>query len=228
MGSRLHLLDSGCHLQDHSKLCTFLGLLKLLLSLAELGKVESGFRLSRSKFSLQLLDFSFKLGHGSLSSFKSSVLCISKTTFKLSKLIVQRVLGTSQVGSMILLCPKFVSKTSSINHGLLCFLLSILCCYKHTINLSLHGMDGRFQLALGSHITSVDSLHVVDSTTSISDVSLQLTLGTARSIQKGFAFFNFSRERAAALRSEMPTCSVICAFARASSSKSWMVSRSWV
>merc|ERR1711915_1154373 len=37
-------------------------------------------------------------------------------------------------------------------------------------------------------------MHVVDSTTSISDVTLKLTLSTARSIQKGFAFFNFSRE----------------------------------
>merc|ERR1719268_698336 len=107
---------------------------------------------------------------------------ISKTTFKLSKLIVQRVLSTSQIGCMILLCSKFISKTSSINHSLLCFLLCILCSYKHAINLSLHGMDGRLQLALRSHVTSIDSLHVVDSTTSISNVSLQLALSTARSI----------------------------------------------
>merc|ERR1719394_2383103 len=120
---------------------------------------------------------------------------ISKTSsIKFSKLIVQRVLGSSQVGSMILLCSKFISKTSSINHCLLCFFLCILCSYKHTINLCLHGMDGRFQLALCSHITSVDGLHIVDSTTSISDVSLQLTLSTARSVQKSFAFLNFSRE----------------------------------
>merc|ERR1719419_747957 len=112
----------------------------------------------------------------------SSILCISQTTFKLPKLIVQRVLGTSQVGGMILLCSKFISKTSSINHGLLCLLLCILCSDQHAINLSLHGVDGRLQLALSSHITSIDSLHVVDSTTSISDVSLQLALSTARSI----------------------------------------------
>merc|ERR1712184_207346 len=37
-----------------------------------------------------------------------------------------------------------------------------------------------------------------------------------------------SPERAADLRSEMPTCSTIWALERASSSKAWMVSRSWV
>merc|ERR1719474_21398 len=120
---------------------------------------------------------------------------ISKTSsIKFSKLIVQRILGTSQVSSMILLCSKFVSKTSSINHDLLCFLLSILCSYKHAINFSLHGMNGRLQLALSSHITSIDSLHVIDSATSISNVSLKLTLSTARSIQESLAFLNFSRE----------------------------------
>merc|ERR1719489_542532 len=126
---------------------------------------------------------------------------------------------------MILLSSKLVSKACGIHHCLLGFLLCILGCNKHAINFSLQGVNRGFQLALGSHVASIDGLHIVDCTTCISNVSLELALSTLSTIQRAL-LSSTSPERDAALRSDIPTCSEIWAFARASSSKSWIVSLS--
>merc|ERR1711942_65761 len=238
------------HLQNHSKLCSLLSLLELLLSLPELCKVEScnlfsllylllvGFdlplelcskfrhtvlvlpifslgkgelfalalspleslgcfpsaRLSRCKLSLKLTNLSLHLSHGSLSTLHSSILSICNATLKLSKWVSKRVLGSTHRCCMILLGSKFVSKSCSIHHCFLRFFLSIFGCNKHTINFSLQGVNGGLQLTFGSHVTSIDCLHVVYCTTCISNVSLELALSTVSTIQKGFALFNFSRK----------------------------------
>merc|ERR1719201_1272748 len=63
--------------------------LSALVSLAGLSSAGLGAR----KLSLKLADLVLKLGHGSLSTLGGSVLGISKTAFKLSKLVVQGLLG---------------------------------------------------------------------------------------------------------------------------------------
>merc|ERR1719317_299083 len=88
---------------------------------------------------------------------------------------------------MILLGSKFVSKSCSIHHCFLRFFLSIFGCNKHTINFSLQGVNGGLQLTFGSHVPSIDCLHIVYCTTCISNVSLELALSTVSTIQKGFA-----------------------------------------
>merc|ERR1719513_181888 len=222
------------HLQNHSKLCSLLSLLELLLSLPELCKVEScnlfcllylllvGFdlslelcskfrhavlvlpifslgkgelfalalspleslgcfpsaRLSRCKLSLELTDLSLHFSHGSLSTLHSSILSICKATLKFSELVSKRVFGSSHRCCMILLSSKFVSKACSVHHCFLRFFLSIFGCNKHTINFSLQGVNGGLQLTFGSHVTSIDCLHIVYCTTCISNVSLELALST--------------------------------------------------
>merc|ERR1719312_1084454 len=123
-----------------------------------------------------------------------SILSICKATLKLSKLVSKRVLGSTHRCCMILFGSKFVSKSCSIHHCFLRFFLSIFGCNKHTINLSLQGVNGGLQLMFGSHVTSIDCLHIVYGTACISNVSLELALSTVSPIQKGFALFNFSRK----------------------------------
>merc|ERR1719376_231925 len=141
------------------------------------------------------MNLSLHLSHGSLSTLHSSIFSIGKTTFKLSKLVSKRVLGNAHGCCMILLSSKLVGKTCGIHHCLLGFLLCILGYNKHAIYFSLQGVNRGLQLALGSHIASVDGLHIVDCTTCISNVSLELALSAVSTIQKGFALFNFSRKR---------------------------------
>merc|ERR1719228_2633686 len=148
-------------------------LFALALSPLESLSCFSSARLSRCKLSLKLTNLSLHLSHCSLSTLHSSILSICKATFKLSKLVSKRILGSTHRCCMILLSSKFISKACSIYHCLLGFLLCIL----------------------GSHVASIDGLHVVDSTTCISNVSLELALSTLSTIQKGFALFNFSRKR---------------------------------
>merc|ERR1719430_2986167 len=94
-------------------------------------------RLSRCKLSLKLANLSLHLSHGGLSTLHSSILSICKATFKLSKLVSKRVLGSTHRCCMILLSSKLVGKACGINHGLLGFLLCILGSNKHAINFRL-------------------------------------------------------------------------------------------
>merc|ERR1719232_1144334 len=185
-------------LQNHGELGSLLGLLQLLLSLAELGQVEgsnllslldlllvgldlhlqlacqlghtvlvllvltlgkgkflglalgslvslgglSSARLGGGKLGLKLTDLALQLSHGSLARLQGNILGIRETSLKFSKSIGERVLASSKSSNMFLFSTELISKTSSINHGLLSLGLSSLGRDKHTINLSLEGVDG--------------------------------------------------------------------------------------
>merc|ERR1719394_442800 len=123
-----------------------------------------------------------------------NILGIGETSLKFSKSVGERVLTSSKSSNMLLFSTELISKTSSINHGLLGLVLSILGRDKHTINLSLEGVDGGLELTLASHVTGIDGLHVVDSGSGVSNVILELSDGTVGSIKKSFGLLNLSRE----------------------------------
>merc|ERR1719400_2751795 len=209
-------------LENHGELGTLLGLLELLLSLAELGKVEGGDLLGLLDLLLvgldlalelggelghavlvllvltlgegELLGLALELGHGSLASLEGGVLSIRQSALELTESIVKRVLASSKSGDVLLLSAELISQAGGINHGLLGLLLSILGSNKHTVNLSLESVDAGLELALAGHVTAVDGLHVVDGTTSIRDVILELSDGTAGSIKKSLALLHLARE----------------------------------
>merc|ERR1719410_1982016 len=237
-------------LEDHGELGSLLGLLQLLLCLAELGQVEgsnllslldlllvgldlhlqlvgqlghavlvllvltlgegellglalgslvslvglTSARLGGSKLSLKLTDLALELGHGGLARLQGNVLSIGETSLKFSKSVGERVLASSKSGDMLLFSAELISKTSSINHGLLGLVFGILGSNEHTINVSLEGVDGGLKLALASHVAGIDGLHVVDSRSGVSNVILELSDGAVSTIKKSLGLFNFSRE----------------------------------
>merc|ERR1711899_145557 len=243
-------LISSWHLQDHGELGSLLGLLQLLLSLAELGQVESGdllgllalllvsldlhlklagelghailvllvlglgevkllgfalgsleslgglssAGLSGSQLGLQLADLALHLGHGGLASLQSGIFRISQATLQLSESVGERVLASGQAGDVLLLRAQLVSQAGGVNHRLLSLVLGILGGDKHSVDLSLEGVDAGLQLALGSHITTVDGLHVVDGSTRVSNVILELSDGAVGSIKESLALLHLSRE----------------------------------
>merc|ERR1719445_1065392 len=150
--------------------------------------------LGGGKLSLKLTDLALELGHGGLARLQGNVLSIGETSLKFSKSVGERVLASSKSGDMLLLSAELISKTSSINHGLLCLVLGILCRDEHTIDLSLKGVDGGLELALASHVTGIDGLHVVDSRSGVSNVILELSDGAVGAIKKSLGLLNFSGE----------------------------------
>merc|ERR1719158_2169848 len=169
----------------------FLGL--ALGSLVSLGGLSSA-RLGGGKLGLELTDLALQLGHGRLARLQGNILGIGQTSLKFSKSIGERVLASSKSSNMFLFSTELISKTSSINHGLLGLVLSILGRDKHTINLSLEGVDGGLKLTLASHVAGIDGLHVVDSGSGVSNIILELSDGTVGSIKKSLGLFNLSRE----------------------------------
>merc|ERR1719158_56030 len=169
----------------------FLGL--ALGSLVSLGGLSSA-RLGGGKLGLELTDLALQLGHGGLAGLQGNILGIRETSLKFSKSVGERVLTSSKSSNMFLFSTELISKTSSINHGLLGLVLSILGSNKHTINLSLEGVDGGLKLTLASHVTGIDGLHVVDSGSGVSNVILELSDGTVGSIKKSLGLLNLSRE----------------------------------
>merc|ERR1719383_265018 len=77
---------------------------------------------------------------------------------------------------MILFSSKLISKTSSINHGLLGLLFRVLCSLEHGINLSLESMDLSLKSSLGSHVSGVDGLHFIGSSSRVRDFHIKLAL----------------------------------------------------
>merc|ERR1711862_829249 len=200
----------------------FLGLaLGSLVSLVGL----SSARLGGGKLGLELTDLALQLGHGGLAGLQGNILSIRKTSLKFSKSIGERVLTSSKSSNMFLFSTELISKTSSINHGLLCLILSIFGRDKHTINLSLEGVDGGLKLTLASHVAGIDGLHVVDSGSGVSNVILELSDGTVGSIKKSLGLLNLSRESSSLALRDANLFSNLGSGA-SSSSKAWMVSRS--
>merc|ERR1719225_2511791 len=143
-------------------------LLALALStLVSLGGLSSA-SLGASKLGLQLLDLVLQLGHGGLATLGGGVLGIGETSLELSQLVVQGLLGGGLGRGVVLLGTELVSKTSSIDHRLLGLLLGVLGSAEHGVHLSLDGVDGSLEAALGGHVAAVDDLHVVDGVAAIS------------------------------------------------------------
>merc|ERR1719431_2399997 len=164
--------------------------LSALVCLGRLSRTDLG----GGQLSLKLANLVLQLSHGSLASLGSSVLSISQTALKLSELVVKGLLGRGLAGSMVLLSTELIGQASSINHGLLRLLLGILGSTKHGINLRLDGVDGSLQSALGGHVAAIDDLHVVDGTAAITNLHLQLALGTLSAVQQSLALLKLSRK----------------------------------
>merc|ERR1719323_2838272 len=162
-------------------------------SLEGLGGLTSA-GLGGGQLSLELADLALELGHGGLASLKGSILSVGQSALELTKSVVEGVLAGGEGSDMLLLSAELISQPGGINHGLLGLLLTILGSNKHTINLSLEGVDAGLKLALAGHVTAVDGLHVVDGTTSIRDVILELSNGTVGSIKESLALLNLTRE----------------------------------
>merc|ERR1719402_69796 len=56
------------------------------------------------------------------------------------------------------------------------------------------GLDGSLQSALGGHVAAIDDLHVVDGTAAITNLHLQLALGTLSAVQQSLALLKLSRK----------------------------------
>merc|ERR1711962_1860030 len=142
-------------------------LLALALStLVSLGGLSSA-SLGASELGLQLVDLVLQLGHDSLATLGGGVLGISKTSLELSQLVVQGLLGGGLGRGVVLLGAELVSKASSVDHRLLGLLLGVLGSAEHGVHLSLDGVDGALEAALGGHVAAVDDLHVVDGVAAI-------------------------------------------------------------
>merc|ERR1711878_17389 len=208
-------------LEDHGELGSLLGLLQLLLRLAELGQVEGSNLLGLLDLLLVGLDLALQLagqlrhavlvllvltlGEGQLlglalgpleglGGLTSAALGGGQLSLQLAQSVGQRVLASSKSGHMLLLSTELISQAGSVNHGLLGLLLGILGSHQHTVNLGLEGVDAGLQLALAGHVTAIDGLHVVDSSTGVSDVILQLSDGTVGSIKQSLALLHLTRQ----------------------------------
>ena len=135
-----------------------------------------------------------QLGHGGLATASSSVLSVRKASLELAELVVQGLLGRGLGRGVVLLSAELVSKTSGVNHRLLGLLLGVLGSAQHGVDLSLDGVDGALQSALGGHVAAVDHLHVVDSVAAIGNLHLQLALGTLGAVHQGLALLKLAGE----------------------------------
>merc|ERR1719312_1561976 len=191
------LLELARHIR-HSVLVLLvfiLSELKLLnLAFSSLGSLHvlRSANLDRSQFRLELTNSVLKLSHGSLATSHGSSFSISKSSLKISKGSLEGALGSSLAVGMILFSSKFISKTSSINHGLLGLLLRVLSSHEHGINLSLESMDLSLKSSLGSHISRVDSLHFIGSHSRVRDFHIKLALDSFSRVKESTALLNFS------------------------------------
>merc|ERR1719391_1296839 len=165
-----------------------------------------GARLDVAKLTLKLTDPHLKLGHGCLSSLHGSSLGIRQAAFKISKLRLKRLLCGGLTSGMILLSTELISKASSINHSLLGLLFSILGSSKHSINFGLNSVDVALKSTLGRHslplIACISLQAFLASAISMSSWRLDLSAESRRALLS-----STSPERAAALRSAIPTAS---------------------
>merc|ERR1719411_2359275 len=95
---------------------------------------------------------------------------------------------------MILLSTEFISKASSINHGLLGLLFAVLGRVKHVVNLSLQGVHGSLKTTLLSSSSGVDGGHLVDSTTGLAQFSLSLSFATLSRVKESSSLLHLTSE----------------------------------
>merc|ERR1712223_1806911 len=93
---------------------------------------------------------------------------------------------------MFLFSSKFISKAGSINHGLFGFFLRVLGLLEHVINLSMHGMNGRFQTPFIRASLRIDGSHVINSASGLCQFHVSLLLATVSGIQKGTGLFKLT------------------------------------
>merc|ERR1711926_53940 len=171
-----------------------LELLDLALSSLEGLGVLRGAGLDRSKLRLKLTDSGLKLSHSSLSTSHGSSFSISQSSLKVTKRGLQGALGSSLAVGVILFCSEFISKASSINHSLLGLLLRVLSSLEHGIDLSLESVDLSLKTSLGSHVSGVDSLHLIASRSGVRDLHVKLALSSLNRVKEGTALLNLTRE----------------------------------
>merc|ERR1719348_314099 len=144
------------------------------------------------EFSLELPHLALQLGHGGLASLGSGGLGVSQPGLQVSELVVHGVLGRGKGGGVVLFSSQFISKSGSVNHSLLGFLLGVLGSSEHGVNLSLESVDASFKAPLGRHVAGVDGLDFIDGSTGISNLILNLSLGTVSRVNQGTALLNLS------------------------------------
>merc|ERR1719348_1876785 len=146
------------------------------------------------ELSLELPHLALQLGHGGLAPLGSGGLGVSEPGLQVSELVVHGVLGGGKGGGVVLFSSQFISKAGSVNHSLLGFLLGVLGSSEHGVNLSLESVDASLKAPLGRHVAGVDGLDFIDGSTGISNLILNLSLGTVSRVNQCTALFNFSRE----------------------------------
>merc|ERR1711983_555640 len=104
--------------------------------------------LNVAKLNLKLTDARLELGHGILATTHGLIVGVSQVVLHLGELGLKSSLGLRLDRDMVLLSSEFISKTSSVNHGLLSLLLRVLCLVEHVIDLSLHGVKSSFNTSL--------------------------------------------------------------------------------
>merc|ERR1712227_1021957 len=153
-----------------------------------------GLGLSRSKFSLKFSDSQLQLAESILALLHGTTLSIRQSALHLSELVLQSLLGSRQTSAVVLFCSEFISKTSSINHGLLGLVLAILGSNQHGVDLCLDCVDGSLQVPLDGGVAGVDGLHLRDGQPGVGDLLSQLTVGSLRRVKKSTRLLHFSIE----------------------------------
>merc|ERR1719336_818749 len=160
-------------------------LLDLTLGLAEVLLAVSVASVLSIKLRLKLTDASVHSGHCLLASLEGVGVGLVNSGLHILDLGLQQFLLSLQSQGELLLRSKFISKTSSINHGTLGLLLGQRSLTSHLVTVSLEGLDLRLQL----HLCSLDGLvgalelllHHTASTVSL----LQESAGLLKSILVG-------------------------------------------
>merc|ERR1719168_346701 len=183
-------------------------LLALALStLVSLGGLSSA-SLGASKLGLQLVDLVLQLGHGGLATLGGGVLGIGETSLELSRLVVQGLLGGSLGRGVVLLGAELVSKRAASTIAFLDFSSAFLAApsMASTSAWMVWMAPSRPRLAVMSRplMTCMLLTAVRPSAISISSCLLERSELSIRALDS-----SNSPERGAALRSEMPTCSMI-------------------
>merc|ERR1719511_103544 len=126
------------HLLDAS-----LRLAKVLLAISHPAGLSINFR-------FKLTDPGLHLVHGLLSSLKSIGLSIIQSGLHVLDLALKQLTIPLKALSQLLLIPKLISQTGSINHGFLGFLLRETSLRNHLIQITMKSLHLRLQLPLGS------------------------------------------------------------------------------
>merc|ERR1719189_2585493 len=234
-GSYSILISSECRDLERgvesslSHLGTVLGLLQLLLSLAELGQVEGGDLLGLLDLLLVGLDLALQLagqvGHAvlvlpvlvvlelelldlavsllvSLHVLAGVGLDVAELNLKLPQLGLHGSLALSEGGGVVLLGPQLVSQAGRVNHRLLGLLLGALGLVQQVVNLGLHGVQGSLHTALVPGGAGVDGGHLVDSVAGVAQLGLGLPLAALGGVQQSSGLLHLALESVGAAVSE--------------------------